>query len=44
MKNFPNHPIIDEVERYGCILEPEYPEPDEDCAYDERRERELFGE
>lgn len=44
MKNFPDHPIIEETERYGYIRELEYPEFDEDAAYEERRERELFGE
>lgn len=44
MRNFPDHPVIAETERFGYIREPEYPEFDEDAAYDERKERELFGE
>lgn len=44
MKNFPDHPIIAETERYGYIREQECPEFDEDAAYEERRERDLFGE
>lgn len=44
MKNFPDHPVIAETEQYGYVREFEYPEVDEDAAYEERRERELFGE
>lgn len=44
MKNFPDHPAIAEVERYGYICETEEPKYDEDAAYDEQKERELFGE
>lgn len=44
MNNIPDHPIIAETERYGYIREPEYFEPDEDREYEERRERELFGD
>lgn len=44
MRNFPEHPVIEETERYGYIREAEAPEYDEDAAWEERRERELFGE
>jgi hypothetical protein len=44
MKNFPDHPVIVETERFGYLLDPEYPEYDEDMAYEEKREKELFGE
>lgn len=44
MKNIPEHPAVEEIERYGYIREPEYFEPDEDREYEERRERELFGD
>lgn len=44
MNNIPDHPINAEIERYGYIREPEYFEPDEDREYEERRERELFGD
>ena len=44
MKNFPDHPVIVEMERYGYLRQPEIPEQDEDEAYEERRERGLFGE
>lgn len=43
MKIFPNHPVIDEVERYGYIRENEDIEPDYDRAYEEQREAEMFG-
>lgn len=41
MRNFPDHPVIQETERFGYIREPEYPEYDEDREYEERREAEL---
>lgn len=44
MRNFPDHPVIAEMERYGYIREPEYPEYDEDREYEERREAQMFGE
>lgn len=45
MKNFPDHPVIAEMETFGYIREPqELEEYDEDAAYEERRERERFGE
>lgn len=44
MKNFPDHPVIEQMERYGYLWAPECPEYDEDRAYEERREAELFGE
>lgn len=44
MKNLPDHPVIAEIEQYGYVRESEYPEVDEDAAYEERRERDLFGE
>ena len=44
MRNFPDHPGIVETERYGYIRETEEPVYDEDAAYEERRERDLFGE
>ena len=44
MRNLPDHPVIEELERYGYIREEEDPEPDYDRAYEERREAELFGE
>lgn len=43
MRNFPDHPVIQETERFGYIREPEYPEYDEDREYEERREAELDG-
>ena len=44
MRNFPDHPVIQETERFGYLREPEYPEHDEDREYAERREAELAGE
>lgn len=44
MRNFPDHPVIQETERFGYIREPEYPECDEDREYEERQEAELDGE
>ena len=43
MKNFPDHPVITEIERCGYLRESEGEGYDEDRAYEERRERELFG-
>ena len=46
MKNFPDHPVISEMERFGYIREPEWDpeELDEDAIYEERKEREILGE
>lgn len=44
MRNIPDHPVIQQMERYGYLRESEGPEYDEDRAYEERREAELFGE
>lgn len=44
MNNFPDHPVISEMERFGYIRGREDPEIDEDAIYEERKERELFGE
>ncbi len=44
MKNFPDHPVIEQMERYGYLLQKNDREFDEDEAYEERRERELFGD
>jgi hypothetical protein len=44
MKNFPDHPVIQQMERYGYMQEPEPPEYDEDMVYEEKREQELFGD
>jgi len=41
MIQIPEHPVIAQMERFGYIREPEYPEPDEDREYEEKREREL---
>lgn len=38
MRNFPDHPVIEEMERYGYIREPELPDYDEDREYEERVE------
>ena len=37
------HPVITQMERFGYVRESECEDSDEDCAYDERRERERFG-
>ena len=45
MKNFPDHPVIAEMETFGYIRDLQEPEEyDEDAVYEERRERERFGE
>jgi hypothetical protein len=44
MRNFPEHPVIQETERFGYIREPEFSEYDEDREYEERREAELDRE
>jgi hypothetical protein len=44
MYDFPDHPVIEEMERFGCLQQREDPEVDEDMAYEERRDRERFGE
>jgi hypothetical protein len=44
MKNFPDHFVIEQMERYGDLLQKNDRELDEDAAYEERRERELFGD
>lgn len=44
MRNFPDHPVIVDMERYGYIPEQEPEEYDEDRAYDERKESELYDE
>lgn len=37
------HPAITEMERFGYLRDSEQESYDEDQAYEERRERELFG-
>lgn len=44
MKNFPDHPVITEMETFGYIRDLQELEIDEDAAYEERRERENLGE
>jgi hypothetical protein len=44
MRNTLDHPVIRQMERYGYLQEPEPPEYDEDRAYEEKREQELFGD
>ena len=44
MRCVPDHPVISEMEKYGYIRRQEQAEYDEDRAYEERREREIFGE
>ena len=47
VNNMLEHPEISSIERTGYpswMQDTEEPEYDEDSAYDERRERELFGE
>jgi hypothetical protein len=44
MKNFPDHFVIEQMERYGYLLQKNDRELDEDEAYEERRESELFGD
>lgn len=44
MKNFPDHPVIAAMERYGYIPEQDPEELDEDRAYDERKESEMADE
>ena len=45
--DIPDHPEIECIERTGYpswMQEGDEPETDEDSLYEERRERELFGE
>ena len=50
MKNIPDHPVIEQMERYGYLLDDDieeedyFSEADLDLAYEMRREAELFGE
>lgn len=49
MKNIPDHPVIEQMERCGYLLDDDieedyFSEADLDLAYEERREAELFGE
>ena len=40
MKTISDHPVISEMERFGYLRQGEYPEDDEDRAYEEARDRE----
>ena len=37
------HPVITQMERFGYVRESECDDYDEDRAYDERRECDMFG-
>lgn len=43
MRHDIEHPVITQMERFGYVKESEREDYDEDRAYDEQRERELFG-
>lgn len=44
MKNIPDHPVIEKIERDGFLIDDAQEDVDTDLAYEERRERELFGD